>query len=589
MNPSASDFDITLSAGMRMIAVGLVFQAASAAFANGLGATIGADTPWTTYEAEAMRTTGDVLGPRYDPYQVETESSGEKCVSLKAAQYVEFTAAAGANSLVVRYSLPDAAGGGGTSSDIELLINGKPIRTLRITSRYSRLYGKYPFTNDPADGKPRNFYDEVRVKGIVIAAGDVVRLTKGGSDALPCLIDLVDLEAVPPPLTAPPMSLSVLDFGATGNGATDDTDALLRCMAAANSQGRAVWVPTGDYRLTHDIVLTSSTTIQGAGMWHTTFVGDPELYGDASRRVRFKLKGSDIHLADFSIVGKLNYRNDSEPNDGVVGAGCAESSIARIWIEHTKTGTWIYNGADLRITGCRYRDLLADGVNLCVGTYDTIVENCSTRGTGDDCFAIWPAASDQGFVGKSHKPGHNIIRHCTGQLPFLANGGAIYGGESNRIEDCLFTDITAGCGILVSTTFPTSDAILHIDNNFSGETVVQNCRLLRCGGYDHDWGFRGSLQVCLDHRSISGLTIRQVDIRDSLSDGISIITPPNRDGHPLLSRTQFENVTVSNYGIGAPSRYGLIVARDAAGSLVLVGSNVGTVQNDSPSFSVQNN
>ena len=59
-----------------------------------------------------------------------------------------------------------------------------------------------------------------------------------------------------------------------------------------------------------------------------------------------------------------------------------------------------------------------------------------------------------------------MIRHCTGQLPFLANGGAIYGGADNRIEDCLFTDISAGCGILISTTFPTSDESRKIDNNF---------------------------------------------------------------------------------------------------------------------------
>jgi hypothetical protein len=569
--------------------MGRILALGVALLANNLGAGVGADTTWTTYEAEAMRTTGAVLGPKYDPYQVETESSGQKCVSLKASDYVEFTAAAAANALVVRYSLPDAPAGGGMSSTIELSINGKPARSLAVTSRYSWLYGNYPFTNNPADGKTRNFYDEVRVKGLGIAAGDVVRLTKGGSDALPCLIDLVDLESVPPPLAAPAGSVSVLDFGATGNGATDDSDALLRCVEAARSQGRIAWVPAGEYKLTRDIVLTSSTTLQGAGMWHTTFVGDPELYGDAARRVRFKLKGSGIHLADFAIVGRLSYRNDSEPNDGIVGAGCADSSIARIWIEHTKTGTWIYNGANLRITGCRYRNLLADGVNLCVGTYDTVIENCTTRGTGDDCFAIWPAASDQGFVGKSRKPGKNVIRHCTGQLPFLANGGAIYGGESNRIEDCLFTDITAGCGILVSTTFPTSDAALKIDNNFSGETVVENCRLLRCGGYDHDWAWRGSLQVCLDHRDISGLIIRRVDIRDSFSDGISVVTPPNRGVHPSLSHARLENVTVSGYGIGTSPGHGLSVGRDAAGSLSLVGSRVGDIQNDSPSFSVQGN
>ena len=71
-------------------------------------ARIGADIPWTTYEAEDMNTTGTILGPDYDPNRVETESSGQKCVKLvDAGEYVEFTAQSPANSMIVRYSLPD--------------------------------------------------------------------------------------------------------------------------------------------------------------------------------------------------------------------------------------------------------------------------------------------------------------------------------------------------------------------------------------------------------------------------------------------------------------------------------------------------
>ncbi|MBC7486826.1 MAG: hypothetical protein H7282_08745, partial [Cytophagaceae bacterium] len=51
----------------------------------------GAEMPWTTYEAETMKPTGTVLGPKYTAHQVETESSGQKCVKLtKAGQNVSF-------------------------------------------------------------------------------------------------------------------------------------------------------------------------------------------------------------------------------------------------------------------------------------------------------------------------------------------------------------------------------------------------------------------------------------------------------------------------------------------------------------------
>lgn len=547
----------------------------------------GADTPWTTYEAEAMKTTGVVLGPKYDPFLVETESSGQKCVKLAAVgEFTEFTAVTEANALIVRYSLPDAKEGGGIDATLSLLVNGKQIRTLVLTSCYSHLYGNYPFSNKPAEGKPRNFYDEIRVKDLAIVKGDVLRLQKTAAGEPDCIIDLVDLENAPAPLAAPANALSVRDFGAGGQGATDDTAALRQCLRAAQQQGRIVWVPPGEYRLSGDIILSSGMTIQGAGMWHTTFVGDEKLYAQAGRRVRFKLAGRGIHLADFAIVGKLNYRNDDEPNDGVVGAGCAESSVSRLWIEHTKVGVWIYNGTNLLIDGCRFRDLLADGVNLCVGTSGTIVQNCSARGTGDDCFAIWPAASDQGFVGQGPPSGHNVIRHCTGQLPFLANGGAIYGGAGNHIEDCLFTDISTGCGILLSTTFPTSDEYLKIDNNFSGTTIVSNCELLRCGGYDHSWAWRGSFQICLDRRSISGLAISGVNIRDSLSDGLTIVAPGSRKGEGTLANTRLENVTILHSGLAAHSSHGLWIRQDVTGRLSLVNSKIFEIQNDSAGFAI---
>ncbi len=549
-------------------------------------AGIGADMPWTTYEAEDMKTSGQILGPQYAPHLVETESSGQKCVKLAAGEYVEFATQSPANGIVVRYSLPDAPDGGGLDSTIRLRQNGKLVKDLSITSRYSWLYGKYPFTNDPKAGKSRNFYNEVRLKNLTIAKGDVIRLQKTDDGASYCIVDFVDLENVAPPLATPANSLSVFQFGAGGKGQTDDTEALRKCIAQAAKNGKTVWVPAGDYMVTGDIIVPSDVTIQGAGMWHTTFVGDAKLYGQPDRRVRFRLKGRNIHLADFAVIGKLNYRNDSEPNDGIIGDYCGNSTISRIWVEHTKVGMWFYVCSNVVVDGCRLRDTLADGINLCVDTRNFLIQNCTARNTGDDCFAMWPTASDQGFVEQTAVPGSNVFRHCTGQLPFLANGGAIYGGANNCIEDCLFQDISPGCGILLSTTFPTADESRKIDNNFSGTTVVQNCNLIRCGGFDHEWAWRAAFQVCLDRRSISGVEISNVNIKDSMSDGFSILAPGSKKGQGTLSNTSLENVNISNYGIGTGSCHGLWVRDDACGSMIIINSKIANIQNNSTKFTI---
>ncbi|MEJ0090376.1 MAG: glycosyl hydrolase family 28-related protein [Limisphaerales bacterium] len=548
------------------------------------GSFRGADMPWTTYEAEDMVTTGLKLGPKYDPNLVETESSGQKCVKLSAVgQCVAFPAKSAANAIVVRYSLPDSPGGGGIDSTLSLYMNDKLVQKLPLTSRYSWLYGKYPFTNDPKAGKPRNFYDEVRLKDLSVREGDVVRLQRDDQDgASYCIVDLVDLENIAAPLIAPVNSLSLSEFGADGLGKTDDTDALGKCISTAREQNKSVWLPAGIFKITGDIDVPADTTIQGAGMWHTTLVGDENLYTNANRRVRFKGKGSNIHISDFAIIGKLNYRSDSEDNDGFADSFGTNSTIARVWVEHTKVGMWINNSSNLVVEGCRFRDTIADGVNFCVGMRNSTIRNCTTRNTGDDCFALWPAT----HAPQKYAPGFNVISHCTGQLPFLANGAAIYGGESNRIEDCRFTDISPGCAILLSTTFPTADAKKNIDNNFSGTTVVQNCDLIRSGGYDHEWAWRAAFQICLDRRSVSGVDIQNLNITNSLSDAFSVIAR-GTNHQETLSHASLANVNIPDYGLGLKEQHGLWIGKDVQGSMTITKSEIVELKNSSPSFNIK--
>jgi hypothetical protein len=545
----------------------------------------GATVPWTTYEAEAMTTTGTILGPQYGPNVVASESSGRQCVSLTSTgQYVQFTAQAAANSLIVRYSVPDTANGTGTNYTISLYQNGTFVEKLQVTSIYSWLYGSYPFTNNPASGSPRNFFDEARTNGLSINAGDVIRLEKDATDtAATYNLDLVDLENTAAPLTAPANSLSIMNYGAGGAGATDDTAALNGCISAAIAQSKSVWLPAGTYMITSSINLPNNITIQGAGMWYTMLVGSPTLYTNSSRRVTLNGNGSNIHLSDFAIVGKLNYRNDSEPNDGLGGSYGTGSTISRVWVEHTKTGAWLVNSQGLVVDSCRFRDTIADGINLCVGMNSTTVTNCTCRGTGDDCFPIWPAT----YTGQNYTPGSNVITHCTAQLPFLANGGAIYGGKNNRIEDCLFQDFTYGCGVLLSTTFAVGP------NVFSGTNVVQRCDFNRCGGYDPGWHWRGALQICVDNVSVSGaqlnipaLNLNNLNISNSISRGLDINSPGSSvsSGIGTLSNAIMANVNISTYGLGASGQHGLWASNNAVGNLTVSNCLLSEYKDDSANF-----
>lgn len=232
----------------------------------------GADIPWITYEAEHMNTDGTILGPQFRPFQVETESSGQKCVKLNAnGQSVEFTATEESNSMIIRFSLPDGNEGKGTKSSLSVFVNEKMQQSLRLSSGYTMLYGKYPFTNEHEAGEPRNYYDEVRIAGLKLEKGDVIKIQRDdreGDDAEYCILDLVDLEKLEVPIIPPPNSLSITDQKFVGFVAGGDfTEALRKCIAEATASGKTVWIPEGTYQISGDIVIPSNAKIPRSGIF----------------------------------------------------------------------------------------------------------------------------------------------------------------------------------------------------------------------------------------------------------------------------------------------------------------------------------
>ncbi len=378
------------------------------------GERLGASVPWVSYEAESSRTNGIVLGPDYSGQTPAREASGRKCVKLSSTgQYVEFTANGDANGVVVRYCIPDSSDGRGIDTTLGLYVNGKLATKLKLSSKLCYLYGEYPFSNDSQKLSPRHFWEEVHSMPGEIHAGDVVRLQKDADDtASEYLIDLVDLERVPAPLNQPASAVSVKDCGAAGDAKTDDRGAFVAAIAKAKQQHVPVWIPPGQYVVKGPLEV-SDVAVLGAGMWYSTLLGVDDY--SPQNRVAIYGTGSNVKLADFAITGNLNYRNDGEPNDGIGGEFGTGSTISNIWVEHTKTGAWIANSDGLVVEGCRFRDTIADGINLCLGMRNTIVRNCSARGTGDDCFAMWPAV----YMKSKYHHGLNRFVNCTAQLPFL--------------------------------------------------------------------------------------------------------------------------------------------------------------------------
>jgi hypothetical protein len=522
----------------------------------------GAALPWDEYEAEDATTNAAVLAASTKLGDVQAESSGRRAVRLQnAGDFVEFTALHAANSIVVRYSIPDAPGGGGLDATLDVYVDGALRQALPVTSKHSWLYGVSTWQNtgpslpsrNPGDGGAFHFYDESHALIGDIPAGAHVRVQKDASNtAAYYVVDLVDLEEVPPPLTKPANALDlVADCGATANDGSDDGQKIQDCVTRAEAQGKSVWIPQGTFDLPTKIqynpgVTVANVAVQGAGMWYSTLHG---LWAG------FVCNGDACRFSNFAIFGETVTRDDSSPENGFAGSAGKNSSLDGIWVEHKKVGFWVGldsppNGTTdgLVVSNSRFRDLFADGINFCNGTSHSEVVNSHFRYTGDDALAAWsytqPGPADSG----------NVFHHDTVQLPWRATCFALYGGASDAVEDDVCSDTLTFPGIQVGGPYAPM-------NPFTGTTSVQRNTLVRAGGFsfNQEHGALKLFSVAIDD---TGIVVADLDIEQPTYFGIDLQSQGG-DGSTITSSS------MDGVRIDAPGEYGIQVRSGARGSLAL--------------------
>jgi hypothetical protein len=512
----------------------------------------GASVPWIEYEAESGRTNGTVQGPSRQLGTIAGEASGRKAVVLDATgEYVEWTTVSAANAIVVRNSMPDAAGGGGIQATLSLYVNGSKLTTLNLSSKEAWVYGDDATQyNNPSAGPPRRIYDESsKLLSTTIPAGATVRLQKDSGDTSPYYaIDFVDLELVAAPISKPAGYVDVTQSGngwepAIPNDGKPDDNAISQAIWAVEA-GRfsGVYLPPGVYDQTNKIQV-KGVTIQGAGLWHTRLY-NPSLAEDAGwGQTGFIITGDNAKFRDFAIFGATDGLR-TQGGKAWVNSAFKNTVIENMWIEHVHCAYWVGGPSEssyLRISNVRIRNTGADGVNLCNGNKESIIENSHARNTGDDAFAIWSARDlyPQPNI-------NNIIRNCTVQIVWRAAAYAVYGGRGNRIENSIAYDVLTYPGLTISSEF----------NPFPMESVtVDGLTLVRTGGTYWSGQQFGSIWLRADQNPTNGITIKNVDIVDPTYQGISI-----QSNGGVFTNVAFENITINN-----PTTYGVQVLPTAQG------------------------
>lgn len=191
--------------------------------------------------------------------------------------------------------------------------------------------------------------------------------------------------------------LNVKDYGATGDGTTDDQVAIQTAVTAG--AGGAVFVPPGRY-LIRGINIPSDTELFGAG-WNSRFVAatNAGIYP-----LRIVPGAHDVRLHDFAIDGNkaaidsANPSYDPDVNNG--GPNCAliadgyTSTCRRIYVERLRVfdsfrlGIVFQSVLEGAITECAVEENNRDGITVYFDTKNVAIRGNRIARCADDHIGI---------------------------------------------------------------------------------------------------------------------------------------------------------------------------------------------------------
>ena len=496
---------------------------------------VGAVMPYTRYDSKQATLGGGaslVSSADFNNMNIASQASEQSYVTLPSSgSYAEWRVTTGGDGVTMRFTLPDTSDGMGQNGSLDVYVNGTKVKTVNLTSYYMWQYFSSGHPADSNDGgKPCFAFDETHFRlNTPLKAGDTIRIQSSGANSLTYGVDFLEIEETGGPIAQPANSYSVLDYGATPDDGIDDYSAISACIAAANKDGKDVYIPAGTYHIGQIWRLYGSDIkITGAGMWYTNIQftsaerGMGGISGGWTGTAGDAKDGycKNVEFCNMYINSNLRSRYNQEAVykcfmdvwDGAV--------IHDIWEEHFECGFWFgdYNGNmnygdNAKVVNCRIRNNLADGVNFCMGTSNSTVYNCSIRNNGDDGLAMW---NDSNMGAKDES--NNVFCYNTIDFIWRAGGIAIYGGNNHKVYNNYIADTFMSAGIHLNTTF-NGYKFSNCDNiEFSNNVIV------RSGTTSDSWNEDlGAIDI---KGEVKNITFNNTRIYDAQHEGLRIWDSP---------------------------------------------------------------
>lgn len=215
-------------------------------------------------------------------------------------------------------------------------------------------------------------------------------------------------------------AISVKDFGAVGDGTTDDTAAFVAAYTFAASEGRALFLPSGTYNLSSlavSLPINGSLCVFGDGMDRSKikWAGAADLFARASTDPF----ADHIDFSDFSVIGQWETNNSDGGRYPFRIYKARFIRLERIGVDYSRNMSIALQSCySVHVTGCRIRYGARDAINCGLCRYVSITDN-EIESCDDDGIAVSTTAT-----GLTPTPQSAVI---AGNRITSAQGIAVYG------------------------------------------------------------------------------------------------------------------------------------------------------------------